>query len=57
MLASTADILSPSEKPDLWNLVESHGGDEKLTLNEMHANAMIFMIAGTETTGESTASM
>ncbi|GME32740.1 Cytochrome P450 [Neofusicoccum parvum] len=38
-----------SDKPDIWNLVlEKEQG--KLTLPQMHANASIFMIAGTETT-------
>jgi cytochrome P450 len=39
-----------SSKPDIWNLVISANGDRALTLQEMHANAEIFMIAGTETT-------
>lgn len=38
-----------SDKPDLWNLVvNSHA----LTRDDMHSNAIVFMMAGTETTGE-----
>ncbi|KAK8111684.1 isotrichodermin C-15 hydroxylase (cytochrome P-450 monooxygenase CYP65A1) [Apiospora kogelbergensis] len=36
-----------SDKPDLWNLVvNSHA----LTRDDMHSNAIVFMMAGTETT-------
>lgn len=42
-----------SDKPDIWNLVMKADGSEKgLTLREMHSNAELFMIAGSETTGE-----
>lgn len=45
-----------SDKPDIWNLVLSAQGTEKgLTLEEMHSNADIFMMAGSETTGKSIA--
>jgi hypothetical protein len=37
-----------SERPDLWNLVEE---TNVLTVKEMHTNAELFMLAGTETTG------
>lgn len=37
------------DKPDIWNLVLEKGRDQ-LTLGQMHANASVFMIAGTETT-------
>jgi cytochrome P450 len=40
-----------SEKPDTWNLVINDNG-KGLTLKEMHSNAELFMIAGSETTGE-----
>ncbi|KAK8856047.1 hypothetical protein PGQ11_011959 [Apiospora arundinis] len=33
-------------KPDLWTLVEN---SEALTLDDMHSNAVLFMMAGTET--------
>ncbi|KAF3764123.1 hypothetical protein M406DRAFT_291163 [Cryphonectria parasitica EP155] len=39
-----------SSQPDLWNLVEFAADDEKLSLEEMHANALDFMVAGSETT-------
>ncbi|KAI0146500.1 cytochrome P450 [Pestalotiopsis sp. NC0098] len=40
-----------SDKPDIWNLVMKADGSEKgLTLREMHSNAELFMIAGSETT-------
>jgi cytochrome P450 len=42
-----------SEKPDVWNLVLSaqEAGNEVLSLKEMHSNAELFMLAGSETTG------
>ncbi|KAI0007340.1 cytochrome P450 [Xylariaceae sp. FL0662B] len=40
-----------SDRPDIWNLVMSAQESEKgLTLEEMHSNAELFMIAGSETT-------
>lgn len=43
-----------SDQPDIWNMVMSAESDGKgLTLDEMHSNAGLFMIAGTETTGKS----
>ncbi|ETS81628.1 hypothetical protein PFICI_06630 [Pestalotiopsis fici W106-1] len=40
-----------SDKPDIWNLVLSAQGTEKgLSLEEMHSNADLFMMAGSETT-------
>lgn len=42
-----------SDKPDIWNLAMSAQESEKgLTLEEMHSNAELFMLAGSETTGE-----
>ena len=38
------------ERPDFWKLVLERQGDERLSVPEMHSNAAIFMIAGTETT-------
>ncbi|CAI6339310.1 unnamed protein product [Periconia digitata] len=35
--------------PDIWSLVLNNG-DEQLTVPKMHANAAMFMVAGTETT-------
>ncbi|GJC84584.1 cytochrome P450 monooxygenase radP [Colletotrichum liriopes] len=39
-------------KPDIWSFVLRHTGDEAKGLSgeEMHANAAVFMVAGTETT-------
>lgn len=39
---------------DIWSLlVNEEGEGRKLTLGEMHTNAELFMLAGSETTGES----
>ncbi|KAI0018204.1 cytochrome P450 [Xylariomycetidae sp. FL0641] len=39
-----------SDRPDIWNLVtEAEGSARALTLPEMHSNAELFMIAGSET--------
>ncbi|KAH7062264.1 cytochrome P450 [Macrophomina phaseolina] len=38
-----------SERPDIWNLVLRQPEGERLDRGEMHANASIFMLAGTET--------
>lgn len=38
------------ERPDIWGLVLKQEEGRGLTLNEMHAQAGLFMIAGTETT-------
>jgi cytochrome P450 len=45
-----------SEKTDVWNLVLSAQGadNEALSLKEMHSNAELFMLAGSETTGKQT---
>ncbi|KAJ4286680.1 Sir2 histone deacetylase Hst2 [Kalmusia sp. IMI 367209] len=37
------------KKPDIWSLILEKG-TEHLTLAKMHANAALFMVAGTETT-------
>ncbi len=42
-----------SEEPDIWNLVLSAKGTQKLSLEEMYCHADVFMLAGTETTGAS----
>ncbi|KAI1082632.1 cytochrome P450 [Whalleya microplaca] len=40
-----------SDKPDFWNLVmAAQGSDKGLSLDEMHSNADLFMMAGSETT-------
>ncbi|CAH0052407.1 unnamed protein product [Clonostachys solani] len=39
-----------SEKPDIWNLVLSADEGKGLTLEEMHSNSELFMLAGSETT-------
>ncbi|KAI0130193.1 cytochrome P450 [Xylariales sp. AK1849] len=42
---------SDHNKPDLWSFVLKHNDDGKgLAPNEMHSNAAMFMVAGTETT-------
>lgn len=45
-----------SENPDVWSLVLDAEGNGKgsLTIEEMHSNAELFMLAGSETTGERT---
>jgi cytochrome P450 len=41
-----------SDQPDIWNLVmAAQESGEGLSLEEMHSNAEIFMLAGSETTG------
>jgi cytochrome P450 len=41
-----------SDQPDIWNLVISaQETDNALSLEEMHSNAELFMLAGSETTG------
>ncbi|KAF9879627.1 hypothetical protein CkaCkLH20_03170 [Colletotrichum karsti] len=44
--------LKDHPKPDIWSFVLRHSGDEAKGLSgrEMHANAAMFMVAGTETT-------
>lgn len=44
-------IENGSNQPDLWNLVLKKDAGE-LSRDEMHSNALVFMTAGTETTGE-----
>ncbi|KAI1857789.1 uncharacterized protein JN550_013052 [Neoarthrinium moseri] len=40
-----------SNQPDIWNLVmEANNSGKGLSLSEMHSNAEIFMLAGSETT-------
>lgn len=46
-------LQNGSDNPDVWNLVlnaeeKGHG----LTIKEMHSNAELFMLAGSETTGK-----
>lgn len=42
-----------SDQPDIWNLVISaQEAGNALSLEEMHSNAELFMLAGSETTGE-----
>lgn len=42
-----------SDQPDVWNLVtEATEKGNGLTVEEMHSNAELFMLAGSETTGE-----
>lgn len=41
-----------SDQPDIWNLVMSaQENGHRLTIKEMHSNAELFMLAGSETTG------
>jgi cytochrome P450 len=49
-------LKAGSDKPDVWNLVldeKNKGPDKGLTLEEMHSNAEVFMLAGSETAGKS----
>ncbi|OLN95255.1 Versicolorin B desaturase 4 [Colletotrichum chlorophyti] len=39
-----------SEQPDVWNLVLAAKEGKQLTIEEMHSNAELFMLAGSETT-------
>ncbi|KAF4962251.1 hypothetical protein FSARC_9639 [Fusarium sarcochroum] len=39
-----------SDQPDVWNLVLSAKEGKGLTVKEMHSNAELFMLAGSETT-------
>lgn len=41
-----------SDQPDVWNLVLSAKEGKGLTVKEMHSNAELFMLAGSETTGK-----
>ncbi|KAF4436168.1 hypothetical protein F53441_13312 [Fusarium austroafricanum] len=43
-------LLHGSNQPDVWNLVLQAKEGRGLTLEEMHSNAEIFMLAGSETT-------
>ncbi|KAH8744497.1 cytochrome P450 [Diaporthe sp. PMI_573] len=38
------------DQPDIWNLVLSQPDGRRMSVEEMHANADLFMLAGTETT-------
>ncbi|KAH8776279.1 cytochrome P450 [Diaporthe sp. PMI_573] len=38
------------DQPDIWNLVLRQPEGRRLTVDQMHANADLFMLAGTETT-------
>jgi cytochrome P450 len=41
-----------SEGPDIWNLIVlAQDSENALSLEEMHSNAEVFMLAGSETTG------
>jgi cytochrome P450 len=43
-------LASQTTRPDIWTQVLRQEGDRALSLGEMHSNADLFMIAGTETT-------
>lgn len=45
-------LQNGSTQPDVWNLVLSAKEGKELTLEEMHSNSELFMLAGSETTGE-----
>jgi len=38
------------DRPDIWSLVLRQKDEQALSIGEMHSNANVFMIAGTETT-------
>lgn len=44
-------LQNGSDQPDVWNLVLAAKEGKGLTLEEMHSNAELFMLAGSETTG------
>jgi cytochrome P450 len=46
----TKRFESKSTRPDIWTMVLRNADDGKLSLQEMHSNAALFMGAGTETT-------
>lgn len=41
------------DQPDIWNLVMSANEGEGLSIAEMHSNAELILLAGSETTGQS----
>ncbi|KAK7217022.1 hypothetical protein V2G26_005025 [Clonostachys chloroleuca] len=43
-------LKAGSEKPDIWKLVLAAEEGKGLTLEEMHSNSELFMLAGSETT-------
>lgn len=43
-------IATETNRPDIWTLVLREQGEKGLSKEEMHCNAVFFMIAGTETT-------
>jgi cytochrome P450 len=43
-------LSAQTTRPDIWTQVLRREGDKALSIAEMHANADLFMIAGTETT-------
>jgi cytochrome P450 len=43
-------LAMATERPDIFGLVLKHEAGSKMSLQEMHANADLLMIAGTETT-------
>ena len=43
-------LATQTDRPDIWTLVLRQEGEKALSLGEMHSNADLFMIAGTETT-------
>jgi cytochrome P450 len=43
-------LASRTTRPDIWTQVLRQEGERALSLDEMHSNADMFMIAGTETT-------
>jgi cytochrome P450 len=46
-------LQESSDQPDIWNLIMlAQDSENALSLEEMHSNAELFMLAGSETTGE-----
>jgi len=43
-------LAAPTDQPDIWTLVMRYKEDGGLTRDQMHSNAVLFMVAGTETT-------
>lgn len=50
-------LESGSTQPDVWNLVLAAKEGKELTIKEMHSNAELFMLAGSETTGKLSTSL
>lgn len=48
-------VATKTDRPDIWTQVLREQGEKGLSKEEMHSNAVLFMMAGTETTATSLA--